>query len=218
MVGSLDLGFRDFATLVSSHERGRHTAGRAVNPKTSDNCRSQRSWSVNPHAPDRKNKASRRTNGRAGATGLSVSAAAGIITVVAEPLAGAVDLETVFGPLEARVLDALWGFGGPATVRDLQPRFASSAYTTLMTTLDRLHRKGVLDREKMGRAYAYRHRWSREEFVARVAGEKLGALIAPDAALQPLVSFFVDAVTRRDAEVLDELERIIVRRRREERP
>lgn len=136
---------------------------------------------------------------------------------MAEQRTGAVDLEAVFGPLEVRVLDALWEFDCPATVRDLQPRFVSIAYTTLMTTLDRLHRKGVLDREKVGRAYAYRQRWSRDEFVSRVAGEKLGALIAPDPALQPLVSFFVDAVTRRDAEVLDELQRIIARRRREER-
>jgi predicted transcriptional regulator len=136
---------------------------------------------------------------------------------VAETRTSVVDLEAVFGPLEARVLDALWSFTRPVTVRDLQPRFAPTAYTTLMTTLDRLHRKGVLDREKAGRAYVYRHRWSRAEFVARIAGEKLGALIAPDPALQPLVSFFVDAVTRRDAEVLDELERIIARRREEER-
>ena len=128
-----------------------------------------------------------------------------------------VDLETVFGPLEARVLEALWLFDRPATVRDLQPHFTTIAYTTLMTTLDRLHRKGVLAREKTGRAYAYQHIWSRTEFVGRIASEKLGALIAPDPALQPLVSFFVDAVTRRDAEILDELERIIARRRGEER-
>jgi predicted transcriptional regulator len=136
---------------------------------------------------------------------------------VSELRSGAVDLEAVFGPLEARVLVALWECESPATVRDLQPRFAAIAYTTLMTTLDRLHRKGVLEREKAGRAYAYRHRWSRDEFVARVVGDRLGALIAPDPALQPLVSFFVDAVTRRDTEVLDELERIIARRREEER-
>ena len=136
---------------------------------------------------------------------------------MSDPRARVVDLEAVFGPLEARVLDALWSLDRPVTVRDLQPRFTPIAYTTLMTTLDRLYRKGVLDRERAGRAFAYRHRWSRGEFVARVAGEKLGALIAPDPALQPLVSFFVDAVTRRDAEVLDELERIIARRRDEDR-
>jgi len=126
------------------------------------------------------------------------------------------DLEAVFGPLEARVLDALWALGRPATVRDLQPQFGHTAYTTLMTTLDRLHRKGVLDREKRGRAFAYRHRWTRADLVSQVAAQALGALIAPDPALQPLVSFFVDAVTRRDTEVLDELERLIARRREEE--
>jgi predicted transcriptional regulator len=126
-----------------------------------------------------------------------------------------IDLEAFFGPLEARVLDLLWTIDRPATVRDLQPHFASTAYTTLMTTLDRLRRKGVLEREKTGRAFAYRHRWNRRDLVARLAGETLGALLAPDPGLQPLVSFFVDAVTRRDAEVLSELERLIARRRAE---
>lgn len=111
------------------------------------------------------------------------------------------------------MLDALWAFKAPATVRDLQPMFSGTAYTTLMTTLDRLHRKGVLAREKSGRAFAYRHRWTRRDLIARLAGAQLGAIIAPDPALQPLVSFFVDAVARRDAEVLGELERLIARRR-----
>lgn len=130
---------------------------------------------------------------------------------------GGAVLETIFGPLEARVLDALWVVERPVTVRELQPRFPAIAYTTLMTTLDRLHRKGVLERVKSGRAFVYRHRWNREDFVARIAGERLGALIAPDPSLQPLVSFFVDAVTHRDTEVLEELERLIARRREEER-
>ena len=125
----------------------------------------------------------------------------------------AVDLDAIFGRLEARVLTVMWELGSPVTVRDLQPLFKTTAYTTLMTTLDRLYRKGVLDREKTGRAYSYRQRWSQADLIARIAGERLGALIAPDPRLQPLVSFFVDAVTRRDAEVLDELERLIARRR-----
>jgi len=45
-------------------------------------------------------------------------------------------LETVFGPLEIKVLDALWSHNAAACVRDLQPRFPNVAYTTLMTTLD----------------------------------------------------------------------------------
>ena len=60
---------------------------------------------------------------------------------------------TRLGPLEWRVLDALWQRGTPGTVRDLQPAFADIAYTTLMTTLDRLHRKHVLTRSKLVSAY-----------------------------------------------------------------
>ena len=58
--------------------------------------------------------------------------------------------ETRLGPLEERVLDALWTRGCPCSVRDLHPLFPAVAYTTLMTTMDRLHRKGVLAREKHG--------------------------------------------------------------------
>ena len=68
------------------------------------------------------------------------------------PLAPSDPLERVFGALELRVLEALWARADAATVRDLEPAFAGIAYTTLMTTLDRLHRKGVLLREKAGRA------------------------------------------------------------------
>ena len=63
------------------------------------------------------------------------------------------DLGAFFGTLELRVLEALWHRSDAASVRDLQAEFPATAYTTLMTTLDRLHRKGVLDRMKAGRAF-----------------------------------------------------------------
>ena len=68
------------------------------------------------------------------------------------------------GPLEWRVLEALWSRTGVSSVRDLQPDFPEIAYTTLMTTLDRLFRKNVLQREKNGRAFLYQPRLSRAEF------------------------------------------------------
>jgi len=71
-------------------------------------------------------------------------------------------LASVFGALELRVLEALWRRGEDASVRDLMPEFPQAAYTTLMTTLDRLHRKGVLERRKDGRAFLYRPVSSRE--------------------------------------------------------
>jgi predicted transcriptional regulator len=97
------------------------------------------------------------------------------------------------GPLEQRVLNALWSHRGDARVRDLHPSFPELAYTTLMTTLDRLHRKGVLERVAHGRAFAYRARLTRAEAV---------------------LSFLVDEVGSLDSDALDALERLVRERRR----
>ena len=75
-------------------------------------------------------------------------------------------LEATFGPLEIRVLEALWARETPACVRDLQPQFPGVAYTTLMTTLDRLFRKGTLSRAKSGRAFFYRPKASQQELIS----------------------------------------------------
>lgn len=121
-----------------------------------------------------------------------------------------------FGPLEWRVLEALWQHGDAASVRDLQPRFSEIAYTTLMTTLDRLHRKGVLDRTKHGRAFRYSVRHTRAELESSLAAGALRAAINGDeASLRPLMSFFVDAVGAHDHKMLQELESLIQVRRAE---
>ncbi len=126
------------------------------------------------------------------------------------------ELESALGPLELRVLEALWPRRGAATVRDLQPRFPGVAYTTLMTTLDRLYRKDLLTREKLGRAFAYAPRFTREHLHAHLAGRALVTVLPRDpSALRPVISMFVDEVTRRDAALLDELEALI--RERKER-
>jgi len=118
------------------------------------------------------------------------------------------------GPLEWRVLEALWGRADEASVRDLQPEFPDIAYTTLMTTLDRLHRKGVLTRTKQGRAFLYRPRFTRPEYESVRAADALKIALDGDAAaLGPLLSFFVDAVSDRDHELLDELEALVRARR-----
>ena len=122
--------------------------------------------------------------------------------------------EVVFGPLEIRVLDALWSRGTAACVRDLQPDFPQVAYTTLMTTLDRLFRKGVLTRHKVQRAYFYRPLTSREQWQSRRAGSALANLLPGDtSAVRPILSLFVDAVGDRDRALLDELESLIHARR-----
>jgi predicted transcriptional regulator len=124
--------------------------------------------------------------------------------------------DTRLGPLEARVLDALWARACPSSVRDLQQAFPGVAYTTLMTTLDRLHRKGVLAREKQGRAFVYAPRESRERFQAARAGGRLAPLLADRQGAGALLSFFVDAVGRQDETLLDELERLIQEKRQKD--
>jgi predicted transcriptional regulator len=118
------------------------------------------------------------------------------------------------GPLERRVLEALWTRETPATVRDLTLAFPDAAYTTLMTTLDRLYRKGVLARRKTGRAFEYQPRLARSAFEhARAADAFRQALDRTGGSLAPLVSCLIDAVGDRDRELLDELEALVSARR-----
>ena len=126
-------------------------------------------------------------------------------------------LDRFFGALELRVLEALWARRTAATVRDLEPEFAGVAYTTVMTTLDRLYRKGVLSREKEGRRFLYQPRLTREQLLSSVAGDALEAILGSRAAeYRPMVSFLLDAVRREDRDVLDSLDALIRERRRAE--
>ena len=125
-------------------------------------------------------------------------------------------LESTYGPLEIRVLDALWARGTPSCVRDLQPRFPGVAYTTLMTTLDRLFRKGTLSRDKSGRAFYYQPRASQQELISELAGSTFATLLPADAeSVRPILSMFVDTVVERDRALLDDLEALVKARRDE---
>jgi predicted transcriptional regulator len=82
------------------------------------------------------------------------------------------------GELEGLVMDVLWDAGEPmvpAAVREALDATRSLAYTTVMTILVRLYEKGLVERERVGRAYAYRPRRSREEQAAARMGEVLEA-------------------------------------------
>lgn len=60
------------------------------------------------------------------------------------------------GELESEVLAALWAQGRPLTVGEVQDALASDlAYQTVLTTLARLHAKGVVTRQPAGRGHAY---------------------------------------------------------------
>lgn len=121
----------------------------------------------------------------------------------------------MFGTLELRVLEALWARGAEASVRDVLDAFPAAAYTTVMTTLERLHRKGVLERRKDGRAYLYRPVDSREQMESGLVTRALEPLLRGGSA-QPILSCLVDEVSRHDERLLDELERLVREKRRQQ--
>ncbi|HEY2434444.1 MAG TPA: BlaI/MecI/CopY family transcriptional regulator [Vicinamibacterales bacterium] len=124
-------------------------------------------------------------------------------------------LASQFGSLELRVLDALWALGREAAVRDVLEAFPTAAYTTVMTTMERLHRKGVLTRRKDGRAFLYAPVASRDAMESGLVAHTLEPLLRGGRA-QPILSYFVDEVSRHDDRLLDELERLVREKRRQQ--
>lgn len=120
------------------------------------------------------------------------------------------------GPLEVTVMEILWE-RGESNVRDVADRLGRPlAYTTVMTTLDRLFKKGLLVRRKSDRAFAYSPAFSRAQWEHKRAGEFVaGFLSAAEPSRDLLISCLVEAVGQHDEALLDELEKKIQRRRKE---
>lgn len=120
----------------------------------------------------------------------------------------------VLGALEERVMAVLWEAAGAQSVRDVVARLGPPrpAYTTIMTTLDRLYKKGFLSRDREGNAFVYRAALSRDGLHGRIIEETVSSLLTegPD----PVLAAFVDAAANVDEANLARLERLIVARRR----
>jgi predicted transcriptional regulator len=120
------------------------------------------------------------------------------------------------GRLEIAVMEIVWTHG-QSSVRDVAGKIDRPlAYTTVMTTLDRLFKKGMLHRQKSDRAFLYSPRFSRSEWEQKRAGDLVAGLLADsNHSGAVLISCLVDAVGRQDHALLDELERKIRLKRRE---
>ncbi len=105
----------------------------------------------------------------------------------------------VLGPLEAEVMDVLWNCA-EGNVRDVIHHLGRAlAYTTVMTTLDRLYKKGLLSRRKSERAFIYVPRMSRQEWEQKRVGDFLAAFLAgPEPSGDVLLSRLVDEMGSRD--------------------
>lgn len=119
------------------------------------------------------------------------------------------------GPLETQLMSLLWSMGS-ATVRDvLETEEVPGAYTTVMTTLDRLHKKGLLRRIAEGRAFRYSPAQTENEFNGELVRKAVRHMLGSAESASAPISYLVQAISEHDRNLLDELQREIDRRRRE---
>ena len=109
-------------------------------------------------------------------------------------------------------MDRAWAHESPVTVRAVFDDLATTrdiAYTTVMSTMDNLHRKGWLDRERLGKAYRYWPTMTREERSARLMSDALHS--GGDADL--VLNFFLEEMNGEESERL----RVALQKMREPR-
>ena len=123
---------------------------------------------------------------------------------------------SALGKLEREVMNITWR-RGEISVRDVFQAFEERvAYTTLMTTLHRLYRKGMLDRRKSGRAFLYSPRVTPLEFEQGIAKDVIEGLIDRSMdRVEPLLACIVDTVSEQDRALLDALDRLIREKKQE---
>lgn len=119
----------------------------------------------------------------------------------------------LLGSLEREVLDLVCEAGG-GTVREICNHLSRPlAYTTVMTTLDRLYKKDLLQRRREGRGYRYACQTAGQNDQSRKSAN--GSRRSNSVSSVPLVSYLLDSVGTYDEELLQELEKKIAARRKQ---
>jgi len=118
------------------------------------------------------------------------------------------------GSLEAEMMELVWLLG-EISVRDLHSRSASRlAYTTIMTTVDRLYKKGMLLRRKVGKAYLYAPALSRQDYRERLAQSLIGMALNDSQHRHVVLSCFVEVVSEADRQMLNRLDQLVKAKQR----
>lgn len=120
----------------------------------------------------------------------------------------------MLGPLEREVMEVLWR-AGECSVKDVLKQMEHpTAYTTVMTTLVRLHGKGVLKQSRQERAFRYAPLVTAQEMEVRIATELLNRFLSgPCAQRAALYSSLLMAIAELDERLLEELEKVIQKKR-----
>ncbi len=118
-------------------------------------------------------------------------------------------LKKVLGELETAVLERIWGRENIA-VRDVFNELRQErdiAYTTVMTTMDRLWKKGLLSRERQGNAYLYSPVYSKKGLIQKCINQVLDSIL-PDIT-EPSLAHFVSNLEKVNPALLSELKKIL---------
>jgi len=111
-------------------------------------------------------------------------------------------------------MGVVWDSPAAVCVEDVRSALATAkeaAYTTIMTTLDRLYKKGFLSRERRGKAYYYSAKVTRAEMGTNVTKQVIDGLLKTFA--EPAISYFVEALGDSDPQKLESLAELIARKR-----
>jgi predicted transcriptional regulator len=120
------------------------------------------------------------------------------------------------GALELQVLKCLWSAAAPVDARAVHAALSARriSLSTVQATLERLHRKALLARAKVGRAYLYSTTVSRETLIGALIRNVANRLA--DGELEPVISGFVELVGDADPKLLDELQASAAKVRKKE--
>ena len=124
-------------------------------------------------------------------------------------------LPNILGELELGVMETLWEAPhlDAKAICDGMPLFRKPSLSTMQSTLERLYRKGLVDRDKQGHSYRYFASVSRANLLGRMMGDVIHLL--HDGRLETILSSFVNVAADMDEASLAELEALITAKKQE---
>lgn len=128
-------------------------------------------------------------------------------------------IRKILGDLEADIMEAVWeaGPGVPVTVRDVHAKLLptrGAAYTTVMTVMGNLAKKGILRVEKASFAHQYVARQTREDFTRKAVGTIIDQLLSDFS--EPALAHFAEGFEQQEPQKIRLLQELIGRRRQDE--
>ncbi|MBB3125703.1 putative transcriptional regulator [Paenibacillus rhizosphaerae] len=119
-------------------------------------------------------------------------------------------LERFFGPLEAKIMDVIWSRLEAVTIKEVNAKISEDkpmSFNTIMTVMNRLVDKGVLQKKLQGKSYVYSPVLTKEQFLEEQSKELSYDLVKEFGSRA--VAHMIDAMEQVDPDLLDQLEKQI---------